>query len=573
VPPPSLPRTGRRARLALLAAALLLPAFDEVLLKDGRTVAGTIVASDDPHVTRLRIGLVEVPIRNELIDKTWVEMLAGYVPKNRQEEEQLRQGNVLFEGTWMSRTRREDILRKRADADKAAIAELLRRQDWKNAVVEETRHFIVTSNCTDAVRREYEDRLEAYYKAFTEDWGITLSPGEVRGKMKFMLYRDYDDFLRETRQHAGVGGFFSFATGELQLYDDMRDPEETRDTLFHEGNHLLTYLIDTHFRYPTWLNEGMAEYYGTAEIDANGRFRVGDLQYGRIVSLRTDRANNAFLHLRPDVLLVGQDDYGYRQYAYGWSFVHFLMQSPRYARGFRSFFANLPKNQDVACRQDLHLSAIKTAVRVPEPASVVTALEKRLGKSIEALEQEWLVSIDATYGELTPMAWYKAAGLALDHPRADGSHVRDAMEYLDRACSLGIDVPACYRQYAELLRRGGAIEATEASSLAPPDPAKAWAMIQKAIQLDPIDGYNYVEAAGILILDGPLQDLDKAKSMCDTAGALADKGDWALQKLIGELLALIQPVLERRAGAAGAAPTAPPDAGSAADGGGAGGGG
>ena len=54
------PRTGRRARLALLAAALLLPAFDEVLLKDGRTVAGTIVASSvelanlpvDPAVAR-----------------------------------------------------------------------------------------------------------------------------------------------------------------------------------------------------------------------------------------------------------------------------------------------------------------------------------------------------------------------------------------------------------------------------------------------------------------------------------------------------------------------------------------
>ncbi|HEX5009932.1 MAG TPA: DUF1570 domain-containing protein [Planctomycetota bacterium] len=562
--PASLPRTGRRARLALLAAALLLPAFDQVLLKDGRTITGTIVASDDPHVTRLRIGQVEVPIRNELIDKTWVEMLAGYVPKDKLEEEQLRQGNVLFEGSWMSRTRREDILRKRADADRAAIAELQRRQDWKNAVVEETRHFIVTSNCTDAVRREYEERLEAYYKAFTDDWGITLSPGDVRGKLKFMLYRDYDDFLRETRQVPGVGGFFSFATGELQLYDDMQVPEQSRDTLFHEGNHLLTYLIDTHFRYPTWLNEGLAEYYGTAEIDARGRFHAGDLQYGRIVSLRTDRANGTFLHLRPDVLLVGQEDYGYRQYAYGWSFVHFLMQSPRYAKPFRSFFVSLPKNQDVQCKQDLHLSAIKTAVRVPELTSVAAALEKRLGKSVEALEQEWLAWIDANYGELTPLAWYKAAGLALDHPRADGGHVRDAMEYLDRACSLGIEVSACYRQYAELLRRGGAIEASETSGLAPPDTAKAWAIIQKAIQLDPIDGYNYVEAAGILILDGPLQDLPKAQSLCDTAAALAGKDDWALQKLIDELRALIQPAL---------APTAPPSAGSAAGGGSVGGGG
>jgi hypothetical protein len=531
--------------LAPLLAALLLPAFDKVLLKDGRTVEGIIVKGDDPQITKLKIGLVEVPIRNDLIDKTYVENLEGYVPKNKQEEAELKKGNVLFEGSWMTRTRREDILKKRSDADKAAIADLLKKQKWKNAVQEETRHFVVTSNCTDAIRKEYEDRLEAYYKYFTDDWGITLSPGEVRGKMKFMLYRDYDDFLRETGVPWGVGGFFNFVTAELQLYHDVEDPEETRDTLFHEGNHLLTYLIDTRFRYPTWLNEGMAEYYGTATIDAKGVFHVGGLQYGRIVSLRTDKANDKFLHLRDDILLIEQSEYQYKQYAYGWSFVHFMMQSPKYGKGFRSFFANLPKNQDLKCEQ-VPFNEKREMLRLPKLDSVVDALEKRFGKSVEELEQEWVAYMDETYGELTATAWYKAAELALNNPRKDGGHVRDAMQYFDKACSMGIEVAACYRQYAELLRKGGLVEASEAEVVQPPDAAKAWAMIQKAILLDPIDAYNYSEAAGILILDGPLQDLDKAKSMCDTATALAGKSNWAVKKLVDELLALIEPAREQR---------------------------
>jgi Protein of unknown function (DUF1570) len=528
-----------------LLAALLLPAFDKVLLKDGRTVEGQIVKGDDPTVTKLKIGLVEVPIRNDLIEKTYIESLEGYVPKNKQEEAELKKGSVLFEGTWMSRTRREGILSKRAESDKAAIAEMLRRQKWKNAVQEETRHFIVTSNCTDEIREEYESRLEAYYKYFTEDWGITLSPGEVRGKMKFFLYRDYDDFLRETGVPYGVGGFFNFYTGELQLYHNMEDPEETRDTLFHEGNHLLTFLIDTRFRYPTWLNEGMAEYYGTADIDAKGVFHVGGLQYGRIVSLRNDKANGKFLSLRDDILLIEQSEYKYRQYAYGWSFVHFMMASPKYGKSFKSFFAGLPKNQDIRCEQVPYASDRGT-MRMPNLDDVVAALEKRFGASAEELEQQWLAYMDETYGELPAIAWYKAAGLAMGDTRKDGSHVKDAMEYLEKACTMGIEVAACYRHYAEMLRKGGVVEASDAQIVQPPDAEKAWAMIQKAISLDPIDPYNYAEAGGILILDSPLQDLDRAKSMCDTATALATKGNWAVKQLVDELLALIEPAREQR---------------------------
>ena len=57
-------------------------------------------------VTVLRIGKVDIPIRNDLIDKTWVENLEGYVPKNKQEEEYLKKGWVIFEGNWMSKDRR-----------------------------------------------------------------------------------------------------------------------------------------------------------------------------------------------------------------------------------------------------------------------------------------------------------------------------------------------------------------------------------------------------------------------------------------------------------------------------------
>lgn len=537
-----------RIPAALVAACLLAApaaAFDKLLLKDGRAVEGLIVKGEDPAVTVLRIGKVDIPIRNDLIDKTWVENLEGYVPKNKQEEEYLRKGMVLFEGTWMSRTRRETELKKRAEADKAALAAALKRQDWRNAVTQESAHFTCKSNCTDEIRKEYLERLEAYYKYFTDDWGITLSPGEIKGKMKFMLYRDYADFLRVTGVPYGVGGFFSRADNELQLYHDVEDPDETRDTLFHEGNHLLTYLIDTSFDYPTWLNEGMAEYYGTTEIDEKGKFHVGGLQYARIASLRTDKDNDQFLRLRDDILMIEQDEYGYRQYAYGWSFVHFMMTSPAYAKAFRGFFATLPKNRELETENRAYSNILGT-IREPTLDSVVRALEKKVGRSAEELEAEWLDYIDQNYGELTAMAYFKAAQLALRYPEDDGSHVRRAIEYLEKAIAQGIELAACYRAYAEILRKGGVLENADAAVVRKPDPVKAWEMIQKAIHFDPIAPYNYTEAAGILILDSPIQDLDRAKSMCDAAKALAGRDDYGVKSQVNELLALIEPARERQ---------------------------
>jgi hypothetical protein len=530
--------------LALAASTGSAACFDKLLLVDGRMIEGTILPSSDKGYVRLKIREVEVPVRADLISKTFVENLEGYIPKNKQEEDYLKKGWVLFENSWMSKDRREGELKKRAAADKAAIDEARRLQDWKNAVTIETRHFIVKSNCTEEVREEYTDKLEAYYTYFTEDWGITLSPGEVKGKMKFFLYRDRNDFHNVSRAPRGVGGFFSFPDKELQLYDDQQDRQLTLATLFHEGNHLLTYLIDTAFHYPIWLNEGMAEYYGTTQIDAKGKFHVGGLQYERIVSLRTDKAAGKFMSLR-EVLTTEQPEFRARHYAVAWSFVHFMMESPKYGKQFRTFFANLARNPDLKIENKSY-SNVKGALKETSLENVAVALEKRFGKSIEELEAEWLQHIEQAYGELTPEAWYLAARLALINPQEDGSHVKTAFESYEKAIAGNIPNADCFRAFAEMLRKGGVEERSELVKLQPPDQVRAWECIQKAIDLDPIEPLSYTEAAGILVMDGELQDLDRAVMLVDIAMALAGGRNPEIRAQRNELLALIEPAREAR---------------------------
>ncbi|MHC5211589.1 MAG: DUF1570 domain-containing protein [Planctomycetota bacterium] len=536
--------------MLLVAGVLLAPlaatatAFDKVLLKDGRQVEGTILESDDPDYVRLEIKGTEIPIPLTMIDKTYVENLEGYVAKNKQEEEWLKKGYVLFEGSWMSSKRRDDELRKRADADKAYIKEARLLQDWRNAIKHETRHFEITSNLDQETIDLYADRLERYYKNFVDFWGITLSPGEIKGKPKIFLYRTPNDFHSVTGVARNIGGFFSPVNVELHLPHKLDDPEEALDVLFHEGNHLLTFMIEPTFRYPIWMNEGMAEYYGTADIDEKGNFIVGGQQDGRIVLMRKEQKDGNFRRLR-DVLTTEQGQFNAYDYAYAWSFVHFLMQSDEYGKTFRGFFGNIANNRDVKVEKINAYGYDRAAIAMTDLDNVVEAFEKRMGKSLEELEEEWLEFFAQGYTELRPEAYYDAARIEFYDPKKDGSHVTNAVAFYEKAVELGIQNPRCYRDYAELLRKGGMVEAKDEATPLEPDQERAWELIQKAIELDPVQPYNYTEAAGILIMDGPLQDLDRAAALAETALALSGKRDFGARAQYEELMALIEPAREK----------------------------
>jgi hypothetical protein len=92
-----------------------------------------------------------------------------------------------------------------------------------------------------------------------------------------------------------------------------------------------------------------------------------------------------------------------------------------------------------------------------------------------------------------------------------------------------------------------------------PDYVRAFALARRAIELDPLDPWNYTEAAGAAVPDGPAQDLDTAASLCDTAEALAAPDDTATAQLVRELRGLIEPARAQRAAAQGAATPPPSD--------------
>ncbi len=520
-------------------------AFDKVLLKDGRLIEGQLLESEDASYVLIRLAGVDIPIHQDLIDKTFEEDLENYVPKNSKEEQYLKKGWVLFEGRWMSRTRRESELNKRKKADKDAIDKLRREQKWHYAKELETAHFEIKSNCPEEILDEYSTRLEGYYKNFMDHWSIKLKPSMKKEKRKFFLYRNYDDFLSITDSRPGVLGFFNWVLGELHLFHSSTEPEYTISVLYHEGNHLLTHLIDPNFRYPTWMNEGMAEYYGSAKIGEDGEFIVGGLQYGRIATLRTDREKGNVIPLS-EVLTIEQSGYGGRHYAYGWSFVHFLMETKKYSSSFRKFFAKLPENKDIEVRNRSGATLIagkeySIVLTEPDLDSVLESLEDTLGTSLEDLEAEWHEFTAQAYGDLTGPAYYRAARLARGFGTVTEEGIENSLEYYEKAVQLDVTIPACFREYAQMLREGG----MPGLRVREPDLERAWDMIQRAIELDPIEPANYIESGRILLADSEIQDLDQALSMAETAGALAPRNLIA-KAAVDLLVAEIEPARARK---------------------------
>ncbi len=541
--------------MALLAAALAsAPCFDRVLLKDGREIVGTLVASDDPAFVRLKLPAAEIPIPTSLVAKTWIENLEGYVPKNKQEEDYLKKGWVLFEGQWMSKDRRDGELKKRSDADRAAIAEIKRSHQWKNAVSKESPHFALKSNCDPEVVDDYLRRFEEFHRYFIADWGVSLTPGEAKGKMQVRLYRSYADWAKLGFAGGQIYILFNLDDGDISFTYDANDPAASLRTLYGAAFSQLSYYINPHFYYPFWLRSAMAAYYSTATVDEKGKFSFGALVHDYVYRLQEDQREGKLPPLR-EAVLPEEAEQTYSHTAVRWSFVHFLMESPKYGKTFKTFYGTLPKNPDAGIHQEYTRQA---AVAVADDAELLRALEKRLGTSLEDLEKEWLQAIDYSGEALSAQDCFDVALSSLSRARdeQDDKSIELAFTCFEKADGLGLNRPYFYRRYAELLRFGGISVEGVMRAPHPPDAPKAWAMIQKAIALDPVEPLNYIEAGWILLIDSPLQDLDKAAAMAGTALAVAgSRSEW-VKSSHDELIAAIEPAREARRAVAEAATAA-----------------
>lgn len=381
-------RLVRSAVLGLAAAAVFaLPGAaraDLLQLRDGRFVDGVKMRVDDQSVVlQYANGEVKVPFR--MVEDFVIEGLPPWEPKSDEEKEKRAQGLVPWKGKWVKPEVRDKGLKDELAKRKAAIEEERAHCEWRNRYKWESKNFLWESTLPPAIGKMYEELLETYFEDAKKNWSLKV-PKEW-GRLKVCLYGSRKEF----QQTAGAGGgtlaYYRFVEPrELNCFYDRGNPQLALHCALHEATHYVVDLIDPSSQYPHWVNEAMAEYYGASEVDPKtNTVKPGQVMAMRLTEVRSDLVSGKQFTLAE--LIGGGDDY--EAYTWGWTFVHFMLSTPQYAKKFRQYFLDLAKAKDVQRTRDGF-----NFQRVSADESLRVFM-KRFGlDSLDGLQKEWYAYIE-----------------------------------------------------------------------------------------------------------------------------------------------------------------------------------
>ncbi len=168
------------------------------------------------------------------------------------------------------------------------------------------------------------DRMTAMYRAETRSFSR-----DAVSRMPLAIFRTLRDYENAGGPH-GSAGFFDGETLLTFAGPGHRADARTWHILQHEGFHQFAHsAISDHL--PTWLNEGMAEYFGEAIFTGDG-FMVGLNPEWRRLRIRQSIMENKFKSLQQFASLSPDDwnaNVSIVNYDQAWSLVQFLLQDNR----------------------------------------------------------------------------------------------------------------------------------------------------------------------------------------------------------------------------------------------------
>jgi hypothetical protein len=257
----------------------------------------------------------------------------------------------------------------------------------------------------------------------------------------------------------------------------------------------MVWLISPGYRFPNWLNEGLAEYYGASVWDAEKEdLTVGGLLEGRLAGVQADILKDDWVHIEdmmPYPNIPGQ------YYGWAWTFVHFMMNS-KYEKKFKRLVLGFPRDKSHDRERIQYTGTFAMEFHPPEAQWEIMKRYLRFS-SVEDLEKEWHDYV-RTLEPASPRGFYQAGRRAL----LEGMPLK-AIKMMEMAKEKGYDSPLMYSKLAE-----------------------AWHKRPKKDKQDRLEHYRqavaHMESA---VERDPVNPLFHAKfaRMLDRAARAAEKGD------------------------------------------------
>jgi len=207
----------------------------------------------------------------------------------------------------------------------------------------ETPNFIVYGEPGERRVREVAEEFERFREALARVIPGAATPAAVPTVVVFRSARSFDPYRpRFNGKPVKLGGYF-FSSDDMNIVALADgDRSESLRTIFHEYVHLVIGNLSPGI--PVWLNEGLAEYYSTFDVEADGKRAL----IGRVIPSHLRLLNERRPLTIPELLAVEQTspDYneGERQtifYAQSWALVHMLASGTMTSGALLSQYARL----------------------------------------------------------------------------------------------------------------------------------------------------------------------------------------------------------------------------------------
>ena len=468
----------RQLTLAAPLLALLAPDLcaDRLITEDGRIIELVKARqTDEGYTLTFKAGELTVGPDSGIASIQIEGDMSDYEPQNDDEREKLEQGYVRYEGKWLSKVAYENLLRKQYEASKKRLEELAAHSDWHNGWQQETKHFQIQSNTSEELLDYYARLLEAYYDLMNKRIGIKPTLSYKRKKMTVRIFKSHKEFLDlSDADSPSVLGYFWSGDDSLNFFHDYEEPGRSEWVALHECTHLLTFLVDQQYSPQIWLNEAVADYYGSSEITTDKRGKIsitpGLLQTDRVLTVQQAFEDDNYTRLEK-LFFIDRGAFTGFHYAHGWSLVYFFYNhdNGKLAKPFGKFFKELYTLKKGIPYESQPGPGPTGVAKVVSPADIRDLLLKAVKyDSVEELEADWKEFIAAIPIDSGPALAKRGMN------RVRRGEFKGALEDLDKAIAEGVEDPRvwAFRGLAKSFT-GGIKSGLED--------------LQKAVSLDPLN--------------------------------------------------------------------------------------
>lgn len=207
-------------------------------------------------------------------------------------------------------------------------------------------HFIIYADLTADELQRFAARLERYDAALRQ-----LTKAKDTPPVTIYMVKDFGQ-VQSLAQSRNVGGFYRgnaqepFIIAPLSTGRQHSFSLSVEDLLFHEyAHHML--LSNNDQLLPAWTNEGMAEFFMSADVKPDGSIVMGAPNKSRFFSISTmNRWTARRLLLSETERVPGSEIH--QRYSRGWLLVHYLFLSGERPNQFTSYVELLNSGVPVA---------------------------------------------------------------------------------------------------------------------------------------------------------------------------------------------------------------------------------